>query len=224
MEKRDKTITYTLIAPEVRALCVSDARLSILINHYGQLSYSLHTDPTSFFIETIVAQMLSSKAADAITARLYDLCGGKLTIDEVLELDVTAFRGIGLSRKKAEYILGLARILRSRPCYFEQLNDMPDEEIIKHLTAIHGIGSWSAKMYLIFVLDRKDVLPHEDGAFQQVYKWLYTTDDTKPSAIRQRCARWWPYSSIAARYLYRALDEGLMRDLQLSERLSTAGA
>lgn len=222
MGKRGESITYTLDAPAVHALCAADVRLSILIKHYGQLNYILHTDGTSFIIETIVGQMLSNKVADAITARLYDLCGGKLTTDRILKLDIPSLKGIGLSGKKSEYILGIAKLLHNTPDYFMQLTDMPDDEIIQYLTSLRGIGTWTAKMYLIFVLDRKDILPFEDGAFLQAYKWLFATDDIKPESIKKQCMSWHPFSSIAARYLYRALDEGLTRDVGLSERLLIA--
>jgi DNA-3-methyladenine glycosylase II len=75
-------------------------------------------------------------------------------------------------------------------------------------------------MYSIIVLDRPNVLPFGDGAFLQAYKWLYATDDLKPAAIKERCAPWSPYSSIAARYMYRALDNGLTRDDRLRARLA----
>ena len=220
MGNRGEVITYDLAMTEVDALCASDARLAIVIKHYGHLSYTLHPDPAAFLIETIVGQMLSNKAANAIIARLYNLCGGELTITKVLELDITSLKAVGLSRRKSEYILGIAKLLKNTPNYFEQLTDMSDEDVIKHLTAIHGIGAWSAKMYLIFVLDRKDVLPFEDGAFKQVYRWLFTTEDISPTAIKKNCDRWRPHSSIAARYLYRALDEGLTRDAQLNSTLA----
>ncbi|MCC8014242.1 MAG: hypothetical protein LIO87_03520 [Eubacterium sp.] len=73
---------------------------------------------------------------------------------------------------------------------------------------ILGIGKWTAKMYLIFVLDCPDVLPVEDAAFLQAYKWLYKTEDCSEKSVYKKCKKWKPYSSIAARYLYRALDMG----------------
>lgn len=91
------------------------------------------------------------------------------------------------------------------------LPELDDESVIKQLTAIKGIGNWTAKMYLIFVLDRQDILPTEDVAFLQAYKWLYKTTDRSPASITNKCTKWKPYSSIAARYLYRALDSGLTK-------------
>jgi DNA-3-methyladenine glycosylase II len=78
-------------------------------------------------------------------------------------------------------------------------------------------------MYLIFVLNRLDVLPYEDGAFLQTYKWLYGTDDIRHSSIKEKCAPWTPYASLAARYLYRALDGGLMQDAELNAKLREFG-
>lgn len=82
------------------------------------------------------------------------------------------------------------------------------DEVINELAKLRGIGIWTAKMYLIFVLDRQDILPYEDIAFLQGYKWAYKTNDTSPEAVKKKCKKWRPYSSIAARFYYRALDMG----------------
>lgn len=214
-----EAITFKKDSPEIQALCASDARLALVIQHYGDLTYTIERDPFSHTIENIIGQMLSSKAADAIAARLYSLCGDELTPAAIGRLDVSALRGIGLSGQKAEYIMLMAALLREQPAYFNTLEHLPDGEIVKRLTLLRGIGVWSAKMYLIFVLNRPDILPFEDGAFLQAYKWLYATDDLKPASIKERCAPWSPYSSIAARYMYRALDHGLTRDTVLGEKL-----
>lgn len=217
--KKSTIITYKVDSAEVQTLCSADERLALLICRYGDLRYKLHTDTFSFFIETIIGQMLSSKASNAITARLYNLCGGVLTAEAILKLDFPVLREIGLSERKAEYILKMAVLMHDKPDYFDEIKDAPDSEIIKQLTTLRGIGTWSAKMYLIFVLNRPDILPYEDGAFLQSYRWLYATDEISPASIMQRCAPWSPFSSLAARYLYRALDEGLMQDVDLRERL-----
>jgi DNA-3-methyladenine glycosylase II len=215
-------ITYTLDSPEIQALCAADTQLALLIRFYGELSYTPHPDPFVHTVENIIGQMLSSKAADAIATRLYNLCGGTLTADAVLNLHVPALRGIGLSANKAGYILNIAALTNDQPGFFNSLRALSDEDVIKKLTALRGLGTWSAKMYLIFVLDRPDVLPYEDGAFLQAYKWLYNDSNISvtPAAIIEKCAPWTPYSSIAARYLYRALDSGLTRDTALTDKIS----
>lgn len=217
-------IKYRLDSPEICALCDADARLALVIRHYGELAYAPHLDPFEHTVENIVGQMLSSKAADTIASRLYALCGGVLTADAILRLDVPALRGIGLSKNKSEYILNIAALTKEQPGFLDSLRELPDEEVIQKLTALRGLGTWSAKMYLIFVLNRPDVLPFEDGAFLQTYKWLYATDDIRPTMIKQKCAPWSPFSSLAARYMYRALDYGMMHDVALNEKLAGVGS
>lgn len=92
------------------------------------------------------------------------------------------------------------------------MSTLNDADVIKQLTPIKGIGQWTAKMYLIFVLNREDILPIEDVAFLQSYKWLYKTNDVSKESIQKKCRKWKPYSSIAARYMYRALDIGLIKE------------
>lgn len=215
MKPLTDAITYKTNSPEIQALCEADARLALVIRHYGDLSYTPHADPFSHIVENIIGQMLSSKAADAIVTRLYTLCGGKLTPTAILRLDMTSLRSVGLSKQKSEYIMLMAALLHDKPDFFNTLTDLPDIEVIKKLTALRGIGTWSAKMYLIFMLNRLDVLPYEDAAFLQGYRWLYATDDVKPPSIIKKCKPWKPYSSLAVRYLYRALDSGLTRDANL---------
>lgn len=95
---------------------------------------------------------------------------------------------------------------------FSKLPDMTDKAALKELVSLRGIGTWTAKMYLIFVLDRQDILPFEDVAFLQSYKWLYKTEDVSTATIEKKCKKWKPYSSIAARFLYRALDIGFTKE------------
>lgn len=97
---------------------------------------------------------------------------------------------------------------------------MPDKEVMKVLTSIKGIGNWTAKMYLLFFLKREDILPYEDGAFLQAYKCLYNTKIVKPESIARKCKKCKPYTSIGARYMYRALDTGLTK-IPISDFLNT---
>lgn len=72
-------------------------------------------------------------------------------------------------------------------------------------------------MYLLFVLNRSDILPYEDGAFLQAYRWLYQTEDVKPTSIKRHCLAWKPYESIASRFMYRLLDYGYTKYSSISE-------
>ena len=105
----------------------------------------------------------------------------------------------------------MARQVNRHEIDFVKIEELPDEEAILALKSIKGIGNWTAKMYLIFFLQRQDVLPYEDGAFLQAYKWLYNTKIIKSESIARKCKKWRPYTSIGARYMYRALDTGLTK-------------
>jgi DNA-3-methyladenine glycosylase II len=203
---------HKLDSPEIMHLRANDARLNKLISRYGELRYSLHNDSFAFLVETIIGQMLSSIAADAISERMHRLCDGNLSPMNVLGQKHNDLREIGLSNAKAQYIFALAEHILNRPTYFKSLEQLSDDEVINELTSLKGLGSWSAKMYLIFMLDRKDVLPYEDGAFLQAYKWLYSVNDISVSSIKKTCTCWSPWTSIASRYLYRALDSGYTKN------------
>ena len=189
-----------------------DKHLSKVIDRIGNLdtsTYNNDTDSFCFLVREIVGQMISSNVKKVIWGRLIDICNNQITPQNIDSLSTEQLRSIGLSTSKSNYIKGLASLVKKGDFNFNNLKYLSDAEIMKQLTSIRGIGNWTAKMYLIFFLQREDVLPYEDGAFLQAYKWLYNTNNTKPISIKRRCKKWKPYSSIGARYMYRALDTGL---------------
>lgn len=202
-------ITLDMNTPSVQYLCKKDKRLAKVISMVGSITYEPHDeDPYSHMIHEIIEQMMSIKAGQAIYRRLETLCDGSITPDIISRLSDEAIRNCGTSNAKVSFIRELTTAVVNKTLVFADLTDMTDAEVMSKLTSIRGIGSWTAKMYLIFILNRQDVLPFEDGAFLQAYRWLYKTDDTKPSSIKNKCQKWRPYSSIAARFLYKALDSG----------------
>ena len=196
----------------VKYLCSKDKRLAKLISMVGEITYVPLDDGYAFLIHEIIEQMLSIKAGQKIYARLDELCKGKVDIDTISALSYTDLRTIGTSNAKAECIQTISHLIRDNKICLEHLSYLDDNEVIRKLTSIKGIGTWTAKMYLIFVLNRQNVLPYEDGAFLQVYRWLYKTEDTSKQTVIKKCEKWKPYSSIAARYMYRALDTGLTKE------------
>lgn len=200
---------FPLYEEGIAVLKKKDKKLAWLIEQMGRIS---HTDPKDdflFFVEQVVGQMLSIKVANVIIGRLTDACRGKITVDTICGLTVERFRSLGISTQKAVCIRQIAFMVENGSLDFEKLKEQSDEEIIKFLTAIKGIGSWTAKMYL-YKINRPDVLPYEDATFLSAYKWLYHTPNVKPEAVKHRCRKWSPYSSIAAMYLYAAFDGKLI--------------
>lgn len=205
-------VTVEESSQEIQHLCKCDKRLAKLIKTIGPITFRSHeADPYSFFVHEIIEQMLSVKAALRIYERLEEQCGGKITIERISKLSDDEIKSVGMSAAKADYIRNVTEAFSSGAWNFETLKKMSDREVITLLTSVRGIGTWTAKMCLIFIMNRPNVVPHEDGAFLQTYRWLYKTDDCSPESIKKRCRKWSPYATTATRYFYRALDLGLTK-------------
>ena len=208
-----EAITLDINSPPVQYLCEKDKRLAKVISMVGPISYQVHNDnPYAFLIHEIIEQMLSVKAGSAIYNRLELLCDGDISPEKIHDLPFDAIKSIGTASSKVKCIKEMTEAVISRKLIFDELAIMPDNEVKNQLLSIYGIGQWTAKMYLIFVLDRPDILPIEDVAFLQAYKWAYKTDCSSKEELIKRCRKWKPYSSYAARFLYRALDSGLTKE------------
>lgn len=198
-------------SPAIQYLSAKDKHLAKVFKMVGPLEYQTARDGYAFLVSQIIGQMLSNKVADVLTNRMTQICSGLITVESIESLTDEEIHAIGLSRPKVGYIRNLNVGLKSGAIDFNRYSEMADQEIIDNLTSIKGIGNWSAKMFLIFVLDRPDVLPFEDMAFLQGYGWVYKTSDYKPKQVQKKCQKWHPYASIAARFLYVALDSGLTK-------------
>lgn len=208
----EKIITLDNSSHSIQHLCKKDKRLAKVISTIGALTYKTYSDPYVFLIHEIIEQMLSKKAGDKIFSRLVDLCDGSITPEKINNLTNEEIKSIGTATSKVTFIKNLTSAVINQELDFKAFETMSDDEVFKALTQIKGIGKWTANMYLIFVLDRQDILPTNDAAFLQAYQWLYKTTDRSDSTIRNKCKKWKPYSSIASRYLYKALDSGLTKE------------
>ena len=195
----------------IKHLKQNDQRLGRVIDYFGEIPIHTHNDPFSFLVGEIIGQMISNSVRKVISERLSMLCGGTITPEAILQHSNDEIKNCGMSASKAMYIRSLAEKTYNKELDFTQLKELDDVTIIKRLKQLKGIGDWTAKMFLLFHLGRNDVLPYEDGAFIQSYKWLYNTKVVKAESIQKRCKKWKPYSSIGARYMYYALDKGLTK-------------
>lgn len=211
MDKRilSKNRTLSIYDSRVRELRRNDARFNIVCERVGDISHSLYDNDYEFFVSTFIGQMLSNKAADTIYNRLIKLCGGELSPDKVNMLFDEEIREIGISAQKLGYIRHLTDDILNGKLSLSHISDLDDNDALKELIKIRGIGNWSAKMYLIFVLDRENILPIEDVAFLQGYEWMSGTRDV--DALVKDAEKWQPYSSLVARFLYKALDGGFTK-------------
>lgn len=200
--------TLTTSTPEVAYLMERDWRLRHLIEAVGDLRYEVSGGAYEHVAHSVIEQMLSMKVGRAIEGRLRNLCGGEITCEAVLSLSVEEIRSCGVAARKAVTLQELARTMPEPE--LRALADLPDDEVRAALTAVRGIGTWTADMFLIFYLGRPDVLPVEDGAVRQVFRWLYGAPLTDENVREVVCSLWRPYSSTAVRYMYRALNMGIV--------------
>ncbi len=167
---------------------------------------TLQPDPDIFdaLVDAIISQQISVKAADAIMARVRAaLPDGKVTAEALLPFDFERLRALGLSPQKARYIRNLVEHVSSGQLQLEALPALDDEEIIRQLTAVKGIGRWTAEMVLIFVLGRPDVLPVDDLGFLEGVRMAYQLParPTRQEA-RERGELWRPYRTFATWYMW----------------------
>jgi DNA-3-methyladenine glycosylase II len=160
-------------------------------------------------LRAIVGQQLSTRAARAIYGRLIERFGGRPpTPEEVLATDPDELRAAaGLSRAKVAYLRSLAEHVRDGSLELDRLEELPDEEVIAELTAVRGIGTWSAHMFLMFTLGRPDVLPVGDLGLRRAVMVRYGLPELPAPAVIERIAEpWRPYRTLACLYLWRSLD------------------
>jgi DNA-3-methyladenine glycosylase II len=157
-------------------------------------------------VHQIIAQQVSIASAAAIWARLKDGLGGKLTPEGVLSADETQMRAFGLSRQKIRY----ARAIAEAAPLFAELPGLPDDEAVTRLTAIIGVGRWTAETYLLFSEGRLDFFPAGDVALQEGYRLVEGSDvRTSEKALYVVAEAWRPYRGVAALLLWGYY--GLMR-------------
>lgn len=209
---RTRTVYLDDSSKALEYLRSCDERVAALIYRLGALAYDVYLDDYEFLVWQIVGQMISNQAAQKIGERLVQACDGRITREAIDGLDDSNLRDVGLSRPKITYIRMLNESIEAGLFDFAELRTLDDASAREKLLSLHGVGEWTAAMYLIFVLDRQDVLVPTDRVFVHTFKWLYETEDASRGAILERSKKWSPYRSIVARYFYLADDRGLTRD------------
>lgn len=200
-----------LVAPQASVwLAEHDAVMAELVARHGAFRIELRTDYYYALVSSIVGQQLSVKAAAAIKRRLVELFGGKLlTPEQILATDADSLRGIGFSRAKVAYIRDLAQHVLDGRLELARLPGLSNDDIIRELTAVKGIGEWTAHMFLMFALGRLDVLPVGDlGLRSGVRRQYGLADVPTPAQVAElaQAHHWHPYESVATWYLWRSLD------------------
>ncbi|HTC93029.1 MAG TPA: DNA-3-methyladenine glycosylase [Terriglobales bacterium] len=191
----------------VRHLKKSDPTLCAIIERVGPFRMQYREPSFEALVRSIVFQQLNGKAARTIYDRLVAAAGGIVTPESMLKLTPAQMRAAGLSKQKLSYIRDLAERTDSGEVDFAALSSLTDEEVIGTLTKVKGIGEWTAHMFLIFALQRPNVLPTGDYGVRAAIKRAYRKRKLPtPAAMEKLAKSWHPYCSVAAWYLWRSMD------------------
>jgi len=192
-------------------LTQADPVLAGIIERVGPFQIQYAEPDFETLARSIVFQQLSGKSARAIFARLKTAAtsgtDGRMTPEGLLALGSEEIRAIGLSRQKEAYLRDLAERAAAGDIDFARLRRLPDHTVIEHLTAVKGVGIWTAQMFLIFALRRPDVLAAGDLGIRTAVRKAYRMRALPPPARLERLgAKWRPYRSVACWYLWRSLS------------------
>jgi len=211
----------------VNHLKKSDPIIRAIIERVGPYRMQYGQAEFHSLAEAIVYQQLNGKAAETIFNRFAALAGEPLTPEGILKLSDAQMRSVGLSKQKSSYLKDLASKTSTGELDFARLPDLPDEDVIEHLTQVKGIGVWTAQMFLMFSLKRANVLPTGDfGVRMAMYRHYLDVQRAKvakksattaksrkrkiklptPAQMEKIAKCWEPYRSVACWYLWKSLD------------------
>jgi len=189
-----------------RHLARRDPILKRLIRFVGPCTMTHDPDGFAVLVRSIISQQISTKAALAISERLRKSLGrGGVRPQAILRTDEETLRGAGMSANKVRSLLELAEMFLSEGLPFKRFPDMDDEEVIEHLIQVRGIGRWTAEMFLIFSLGRKDVLPHGDYGLRAGVQKQYALEELpNKKTLSELAEPWRPFRSVGTWFIWRS--------------------
>ena len=196
----------------VRHLKRSDPILARVIESVGPCRIRVREEGSHFqaLTRSIVYQQLSGKAAATILSRVEALFPNEISTPEaVTATSDEQLRAAGLSRQKIGYIRDLSSKVATGALPLDTVEEMTDDDLIDHLVQVKGIGRWTAQMFLMFRLGRRNVLPELDLGIQNAIKRAYRMRKRPtPKQVKRIGAKWAPHSTVACWYLWRSLENG----------------
>ena len=204
-----------LSAADVRAeLAASDPVMAQVMADTGEMTLERRRrgrprgDAYGTLLRTVIGQQLSAKAAFTIHGRVLELYGGRHpTPQELLATPEDDLRGCGLSGRKVEYMRSLAEHVRDGELELDRLDHLSDDEVIAEIVAVRGFGEWSAQMFLMFFLERPDVLPTGDLGIRKAVQIRYGLDELPaPDELTRIAEPWRPHRTLACIHLWESLS------------------
>ena len=184
------------------SIAKQDKELKKALRQFGYPKARIRPAGLTTFVNIIVSQQLSTKAADAIMQRIHTLLPD-INATTILKCPKKSLRNAGLSERKVEYLKGLAKAIKSGTFEPDDLRKQDDATAIESISSLYGFGIWSAEIYLMFCLRRKDIFPANDLALQVALQKLKQLDTRPtPKQARELVAHWAPYRSCGSLFLW----------------------
>ncbi len=196
------SVTFRTSPEAMAALSASDKHLAPIIERLGPLEREMEPDLFRGIARNIAGQQVSNAALATVWGRLQEACDGAVAPRTVLALGEEDLREVGLSGRKASYLLGVADEVASGRLDLDALAGLSDEDVVERLTQLKGIGRWTAEMLLLFSLGRPDVLAFDDLAIQRGMRMVHRHRTITPELFRRYARRDSPYGSTAALYYW----------------------
>ena len=197
---------------EIEYLKSKDKILGGVIEKIGHIERVTDTDLFSSVVHHIIGQQISTKAQETIWQRLKDELG-EVNAENIYKTDISRLQSLGMSFRKAEYIKDFADKVHSGNFNLQDISDMSDEEAIKALASLKGIGVWTAEMILLFCLQRPDIFSFDDLAIQRGLRMVYHHRKIDRKLFEKYRRRFSPYSSVASLYLW-AVSGGAITEMK----------
>lgn len=186
---------------EMAYLCQKDKRLCEVIDRIGYIDRTVDTDLLASVVHHIIGQQISTKAQETIWQRMRDTLG-EVHAETILAAGVPKLQSLGMTFRKAEYILDFAEKVRSGAFDIQAVERMSDAEAIRALSSLKGIGMWTAEMILLFCLQRPDIFSYDDLAIQRGLRMVYHHRTIDRKLFEKYRRRFSPYCSVASLYFW----------------------
>ena len=193
--------TFTYGDAEINYLKSRDELLGKAIDKIGIIKREVTHDVFKALINNIISQHISGKSATTVWNRLQDRVT-EVTAKNIFDTPVEDIQKCGMSMRKATYIKGVSNSIINEEINIENLKNLPDQEVIKILSSLNGVGVWTAEMILIFSMARPDVLSYGDLAIRRGIMNLYNLEDLSKEDFKKYKQMYSPYASIASLYLW----------------------
>jgi DNA-3-methyladenine glycosylase II len=197
---------------EIEYLKSKDKILGGVIEKIGHIERVTDTDLFSSVVHHIIGQQISTKAQETIWQRLKDELG-EVNAENIYKTDISRLQSLGMSFRKAEYIKDFADKVHSGNFNLQDISEMSDEEAIKALASLKGIGVWTAEMILLFCLQRPDIFSFDDLAIQRGLRMVYHHRKIDRKLFEKYRRRFSPYCSVASLYLW-AVSGGAITEMK----------